>query len=75
MAQKSKLSSQSDVATTSDLLNSSHFSEEVCFWRELIQSMDESRQPRESLERMRQALALAEFRLASVSKKMPPSFS
>ena len=73
MSSQSNAFGQSDGATTSELLTSSHLSEEVCFWRELIQSMDESRQSRESLERMRQALALAEYRLASVSKTMPSS--
>jgi hypothetical protein len=72
MPPQGKTSRQPEVATT-ELLTSSHLSEEVCFWRELIQTLDESRQSGESLERMRQALALAEYRLASVSKSMPTS--
>jgi hypothetical protein len=73
MPPQSKTDSQSGVATSKEWLASSHLSEEVSFWRELIQTLDESRQSRESLERMRQALALAEYRLASVSKSMPTS--
>jgi hypothetical protein len=72
MPPQGKTSRQPDVATM-ELLASSHLSEEVCFWRELIQTLDESRQSRESLERMRQALALAEYRLASISRSMPTS--
>ena len=37
---------------------------EIRFWREMIETMGESDHSRESAERMRQALALAEYRLA-----------
>ena len=36
---------------------------EIRFWREMIDSLDETKHSRESMERMRQALALAEYRL------------
>ena len=39
---------------------------EVRFWRELIESLDDQTRPRESIERMHQALALAEFRLTGL---------
>ena len=38
--------------------------EEAHFWRELIGSVDENGHSSETVERMRQALALAEYRLA-----------
>lgn len=41
--------------------------EEVQFWLELIASLDETSQSNEALERMHQALALAEFRLAAAT--------
>ena len=47
-----------------NLMGIGPLSTEVHFWRELIDSLDEDRQSRESMERMRQALALAEYRLA-----------
>ena len=41
---------------------------EIRFWRELIEAMDGSTESRESAERMRQALALAEYRLAHLDE-------
>lgn len=41
---------------------------EIGFWRELIDSCDES-QPADSIERMQQALALAETRLQVLFQK------
>jgi hypothetical protein len=38
---------------------------EITFWRELLASCDGA-QPPESIDRMRQALALAEYRLLSL---------
>jgi hypothetical protein len=38
---------------------------EITFWRELLASCDGS-QPAEAVDRMRQALALAEYRLLSL---------
>jgi hypothetical protein len=42
---------------------------EVAFWRELLASCDGG-QPPESVERMRQALALAEYRLLSLYRRV-----
>ena len=44
-------------------INEALLRSEIGFWRELIESCDDS-QPPESIERMHQALALAESRLA-----------
>jgi len=40
---------------------------EIDFWRSLIEAQREPSQARESAERMQQALALAEYRLAAIS--------
>lgn len=37
---------------------------EIRFWRDLIDSLDDAANSRETTERMQQALALAEYRLA-----------
>lgn len=42
---------------------------EIRFWRELIESPGADSQPRESIERMHQALALAEYRLAKLGQQ------
>lgn len=42
---------------------------EIRFWRELIESLGPDSQPREAIERMHQALALAEYRLAKLGQK------
>jgi hypothetical protein len=48
--------------------NESLLRAEIQFWRELIESLGAVPQPRESAERMHQALALAEYRLAELGK-------
>jgi len=53
-------------------LNESLLRSEIRFWRELIESFGEVPWPRESTERMRQALALAEYRLAELGKPADP---
>ena len=40
---------------------------EIDFWRSLIEAQREPSRSRESAERMQQALALAEYRLAALS--------
>jgi len=40
---------------------------EIDFWRSLIEAQHEPSRSRESAERMQQALALAEYRLAALS--------
>jgi hypothetical protein len=40
---------------------------EIDFWRSLIESQPRAARSRESIERMQQALALAEYRLATIS--------
>ena len=47
-------------------LNESLLRSEISFWKELIDTCD-SLQPTDSLERMRQALALAELHLSTLS--------
>lgn len=51
--------------TSSALPEYCKLAEEVQFWRGLIASLDEAAQSNERLERMQQALELAEFRLAA----------
>ena len=48
-------------------LNPSLLQAEIDFWRRLIEARREPAQSRESAERMQQALALAEYRLAAIS--------
>ena len=50
-------------------LNESLLRSEIRFWRELIESLATESQPRESAERMHQALALAEYRLAGFARE------
>ena len=47
-------------------LNEALLRSEISFWKELINTCDSS-QPIDSLERMRQALALAELHLSTLS--------
>ncbi len=42
--------------------------QEVEFWREMLAAPQTDRQSRESVERMKQALALAEYRLAAQAR-------
>jgi len=51
------------------LYSASTLLQEVNFWREMLIGVDEVRQSRSSVERMRQALALAEYRLAALARK------
>jgi hypothetical protein len=53
-------------------LNESLLRSEIRFWHELIESLGEVPRPRESTERMHQALALAEYRLAELGKPGDP---
>ena len=46
---------------------------EIDFWRQLIDHCQELPQPSGVVERMRQALALAEFRLAALFRTRPSS--
>ena len=54
----------------SDGVNEALLRSEIRFWRDLIESLDEQTRTRDSMERMYQALALAEFRLASMSENL-----
>ena len=49
-----------------DGLNADLLRSEVQFWQGMIDSLDKDRCSRESAERMHQALALAEYRLANL---------
>jgi hypothetical protein len=40
--------------------------EEIRFWQEMLSAMEGADQPQERVERVKQALALAQYRLASV---------
>ena len=48
-------------------LDTSLLQAEIDFWRSLIEAQREPARSRESSERMQQALALAEYRLAALS--------
>ena len=54
-------------------MNADLLASEIRFWREMIEAMDENAHTRESAERMRQALALAEYRLAHLAESAPVS--
>jgi hypothetical protein len=54
---------QEKQALTSTNMNDDLLGLEIRFWREMIESLDGTKHSRESMERMRQALALAEYRL------------
>jgi hypothetical protein len=51
------------ISTQADLLG-----EEISFWQEMLSSLEGSDQPRESVERVQQALALATYRLALIMR-------
>jgi len=53
----------------STALNESLLRSEIAFWRDLIDAQNPAGQSRETLERMHQALALAEYRLAGLAAK------
>ena len=40
--------------------------EEISFWQEMLSALESSDHPRESVERVQQALALAHYRLALI---------
>lgn len=43
--------------------------EEISFWQEMLSALEGSDQPRESVERVQQALALAHYRLALIMRQ------
>jgi hypothetical protein len=54
-------------------LNADLLRSEIQFWQGMIESLDDDKCSRESVERMHQALALAEYRLASLEAKELPA--
>jgi hypothetical protein len=44
--------------------------QEVQFWRDMLAAQGTAKQSRESVERMKQALALAEYRMASQAREI-----
>jgi hypothetical protein len=54
----------------SDGVNEALIRSEIRFWRDLIESLNDETRTRDSMERMHQALALAEFRLESMSENL-----
>jgi hypothetical protein len=58
-------SDSGEIDSITTVVNHSGLAEEVSFWRELIDSQPESMHSSGNLERMYQALALAEYRLAA----------
>lgn len=57
---------QNQNAASGRIVNEALLRSEVAFWRELIAASDLAVQPSASIERMHQALALAESRLAGL---------
>lgn len=55
----------------SPALNESLLRSEIAFWRDMIETQNLAGQSHEALERMHQALALAEYRLAGLAGKNP----
>ena len=51
------------VSTQTSLLG-----EEISFWQEMLFALESSDHPRESVERVQQALALAHYRLALIMR-------
>ena len=59
------------TAQSTALASSGQLQQEVQFWRDMLSAPGSAQQSRESLERMKQALALAEYRLAALDRHNP----
>jgi hypothetical protein len=64
--------SDSEDSPSTQALNVSLLRSEIRFWRELIESQAARSQTRDATERMHQALALAEYRLARLKLENKP---